>query len=107
LRLALASRDRLDDDVLAAQRRGPRHPQLGRRRVEVLAVARLDEREPRGVALHERLAREQELDVELEEAQLERGDVLLLDHEAFAIDRELERGLACGELGLLLVAAAR
>src|ERR1051325_3478032 len=74
---------------------------------EGLAVSGLDVREPRHVALHERLAREQELDVHLEEPELEARDVLAAHDDAIAIDRDLERGLAGGELGLLLVAAAR
>ena len=67
----------------------------------------LDEREPRHVALHERLAREQQLDVHLEKSQLERGDVLVADHDAVAIDCELERGLARREIDLLLIATLR
>src|SRR5262249_21615382 len=98
--------DRLDDDVLAAQRSGPRDAVLGARAGDGFAVAGLDVRKPRYVALHERLAREQQLDVHLEEPQLERSDVLAAHDDAIAIDCDLERRRARGELGLLLIAAA-
>ncbi len=68
-------------------------------------MAGLDEREPRDVARHERLAREQGLDVHLEEPQLERGDVLAAHEHALGIGGDLERGLLGGHLGVRLLAA--
>ena len=57
--------------------------------------------------MHERLAREQQLDIHDEEAQLECSDVLAVDEHAIAIEGDIERRLMRREIRVLLIAAER